>query len=72
MGALEGDEWLSSAWKVMVAGTLDARSLVFVDEMGTNTSLYPRRYAYYSPKGRRAYARRSRATVGRTPHCSLV
>jgi transposase len=25
----------------MVAGTLDARSLVFVDEMGTNTSLSP-------------------------------
>ena len=25
----------------MVAGTLDARSLVFVDEMGTNISLYP-------------------------------
>jgi transposase len=25
----------------MVAGTIDARRLVFVDEMGTNTSLYP-------------------------------
>jgi transposase len=37
--ALERDEWLRTAWKVMVAGTLDARSLVFVDEMGTNTSL---------------------------------
>jgi transposase len=31
---------------------------VFVDEMGTNTSLYPR-YAY-SPKGRRAYAQAPR------------
>lgn len=40
MGALERDEWLRTAWKVMVTGTLDARSLVFVDEMGTNTSLY--------------------------------
>ena len=37
-----------------VAGAVDPRRLVFVDEMGTNTSLYPR-YAY-SPKGRRAYA----------------
>jgi transposase InsO family protein len=40
---------------VTLAGTIDARKLVFVDEMGTNTSLFPR-YAY-SPKGRRAYAR---------------
>jgi DDE superfamily endonuclease len=38
----------------MVARVVDPRRLVFVDEMGTNTSLSPR-YAY-SPKGRRAYA----------------
>ena len=38
-----------------LAGTIDPRKLVFVDEMGANTSLFPR-YAY-SPKGRRAYAR---------------
>ena len=38
-----------------VAGTIHPRKLVFVDEMGTNTSLSPR-YAY-SPKGRRAYTR---------------
>jgi transposase len=37
----------------MVAQELDARRLVFVDEMGTNTSLSPI-YAY-SPKGQRAY-----------------
>ena len=37
-----------------VARVVDPRRLVFVDEMGTNTSLSPR-YAY-SPKGRRAYA----------------
>jgi transposase len=37
----------------MLARTIDPRELVFVDEMGTNTSLCPR-YAY-SPKGRRAY-----------------
>ena len=34
---------------------LDARRLVFVDEMGANTSLAPL-YAY-SPKGHRAYTR---------------
>jgi transposase len=39
----------------MVARVVDPRRLVFVDEMGTNTSLSPH-YASYSPKGRRAYA----------------
>jgi transposase len=39
---------------VTLAGKVDPRKLVFVDEMGANTSLSPR-YAY-SPKGRRAYA----------------
>ena len=38
----------------MVAQKVDPRRLVFVDEMGTNTSLSPL-YAY-SPKGTRAYA----------------
>jgi transposase len=54
MGATERDEWLRAAWRVTLAGAVDPRRLVFVDEMGTNTSLSPR-YAY-SPKGRRAYA----------------
>ena len=54
MGANERDEWLRAAWRTLVAGAIDARRLVFVDEMGTNTSLYPR-YAY-SPKGRRAHS----------------
>jgi hypothetical protein len=52
VGAAERDGWLRAAWKVMVAGTLDARSLVFVDEMGTNTSLSPL-YAW-APRGERA------------------
>jgi transposase len=39
---------------VMVAQKVDPRRLVFVDEMGTNTSLSPL-YAY-SLKGRRAFA----------------
>ena len=41
MGASERDEWLRAAWKAMIANKLDARRLVFVDEMGTNTSLAP-------------------------------
>jgi transposase len=53
VGALERDEWLRAAWKVMVAGTLDARSLVFVDEMGTNTSLSP--LYGWTEKSQRAY-----------------
>jgi transposase len=54
VGATERDEWLRATWRVTLAGAVDPRKLVFVDEMGTNTSLSPR-YAY-SPKGRRAYA----------------
>ena len=54
MGATERDEWLRAAWRVTVTEAVDPRKLVFVDEMGTNTSLSPR-YAY-APKGRRAYA----------------
>ena len=37
----------------MVTQTLDARSLVFVDEMGTNTSLSP--LYGWSKKGQRVY-----------------
>ena len=55
MGATERDEWLRAAWRVTLAAKIDPRKLVFVDEMGTNTSLSPR-YAY-SPKGRRAYGK---------------
>jgi transposase len=53
VGALERDEWRRAAWKVTVAGTLDTRSLVFVDEMGTNVSLSP--IYGWSRKGERAY-----------------
>jgi transposase len=50
---MERDEWQRAAWRVTVARTLDARSLVFVDEMGTNTSLSP---VYgWSKKGERAH-----------------
>jgi transposase len=53
VGALERDEWRRAAWKVRVSGALDARSLVFVDEMGTNTSLSP--IYGWSKRGQRAY-----------------
>src|ERR671933_3009607 len=53
VGATERDEWLRAAWRVMVSGTLDARSLVFVDEIGTNTSLSP--LYGWAKKGERAY-----------------
>jgi hypothetical protein len=38
---MERDEWQRAAWRVTVAQSLDARSVVFVDEMGTNVSLSP-------------------------------
>jgi transposase len=53
VGALERDEFLRAAWKVMVAEQVEAKRLVFVDEMGTNTSLSSI-YAW-APKGQRAY-----------------
>ena len=56
LGATERDEWLRAAWRVMVAGEagIDAERLVFVDEMGTNTSLFPL-YAWLR-RGERAFA----------------
>jgi transposase len=45
---------LRAAWRVMVGATARPERLVFVDEMGTNTSLTPR-YAW-APKGERAHA----------------
>jgi transposase len=50
---MEQDEWLRAAWRVTLAQQIDPRRLVFVDEMGTNTSLSPLRG--WSPKGQRAY-----------------
>ncbi len=51
----------------MVANELDARRLVFVDEMGTNTSLAPI-YAW-APKGQRAY---SKVPRNRGPNTTLL
>jgi transposase len=52
VGASERDEWLRAAWRLMVAAATRPERLVFVDEMGTNTSLAPL-YAW-SPRGERA------------------
>jgi hypothetical protein len=38
VGALERDEFLRAAWRVMVTEQIETERLVFVDEMGTNTS----------------------------------
>ena len=54
MGAAERDEWLRAAWRTMVAGQVDAGRLVFVDEMGSNTSLFP--LHAWARRGRRAFA----------------
>jgi transposase len=54
VGASERDEWLRAAWRALVARGLEAERLVFVDEMGTNTSLAPL-YAW-SRRGERALA----------------
>jgi transposase len=53
LGATERDEFLRAAWRVLVAGEIDARRLVFVDECGANISLSPL-YAW-SRRGERAF-----------------
>jgi len=58
LGASERDEFLRAAWRELVAGTLDARRFVFVDEMGANASLAPL-YAW-SRRGERAFGRAPR------------
>jgi transposase len=49
---MERDEWLRATWRVTVAREITPERLVFVDEMGTNTSLHLL-YAW-SPRGERA------------------
>ena len=50
---MERDEWLRAAWRVALASKIDPKRLVFVDEMGTNTSLWVLRA--WSRRGQRAY-----------------
>jgi len=52
VGASERDRWLRAAWRALIAGHIDAKRLVFVDEMGSNTSLFSL-YAW-APRGERA------------------
>jgi len=53
MGALERDEWLRAAWRVTLTHATDySKRLVFVEEMGANTSLSPLRA--WSRHGERA------------------
>jgi hypothetical protein len=60
VGASERDEWLRAAWRLMVASEagIDAGQLVFVDEMGTNTSLAP--LYGWSRRGERAHLKAPR------------
>jgi len=53
VGAVERDEWLRAAWRVTLAAKVDPKRLVFVDEMGTNTSLSVLRA--WSRRGQRAH-----------------
>jgi hypothetical protein len=55
VGAAERDEFLRAAWRALVGGEIDVQRLVFVDEMGSNTSLAPP-YAW-SRRGERALAK---------------
>jgi hypothetical protein len=66
LGAAERDEFLRAAWRVLVAGEIEAERLVFVDECGANTSLSPL-YAW-SRRGERAFGPR-RATGAATSRC---
>jgi hypothetical protein len=68
VGASERDEVLRAAWRALVGGSLDARRFVFVDEMGTNTSLC---ILYgWARRGHRAYFQVPR-NWGLTSPCSL-
>jgi len=67
VGAVERDEFLRAVWRVTVAGLPELQRLVFVDEMGTNTSLYPL-YAW-SQRGERA---RMKVPRNRGPNTTLL
>jgi transposase len=67
VGALERDEWLRAAWRATVARQIATERLVFVDEMGANTSLRPL-YAW-APRGERA---RCSVPRNRGPNTTLL
>jgi hypothetical protein len=55
VGTSERDEFLRAAWRVLVAARVEAGCLVFVDEIGANTSLSP--IYGWARTGQRAYFR---------------
>jgi transposase len=67
VGALERDEWLRAAWRATVTRQIATERLVFVDEMGANTSLHPL-YAW-APRGERA---RCSVPRNRGPNTTLL
>jgi transposase len=67
VGASERDRWLRAAWQALIAGQIDAERLVFVDEMGSNTSLFSL-YAW-APRGERA---RCEVPRNRGPNTTLL
>jgi transposase len=50
---MERDEWIRAAWRVLISEEVDSKRLVFVDEMGANTSLSSLRA--WSKRGERAH-----------------
>jgi transposase len=69
VGAAQRDEFLRAAWRVTLAQhRIDPEQLVFVDEMGTHTSLFPISMSIHR-RGRGRTAR-FRATEARTRRCS--
>jgi transposase len=50
---MERDEWLRAAWRVLISEEIYSKRLVFVDEMGANTSLSSLRA--WSKRGERAH-----------------
>jgi hypothetical protein len=67
MEAVERDEFLRTAWRVMVAGRLDPQRLVFVDEMRANIALCPP-YAW----SRRGELVRMKMSRNRGPNTTLL
>jgi transposase len=67
VGATERDEGLRAAWQVIVPEQIQARLLVFVDEMGANTSL-GNLYAW-ARRGKRA---RTKVPRNRGPNTTLL
>ena len=68
--ATERDEFERAAWRVMVAATVEAQRLIFVDECGTHTSLAP--IYGYAPRGHRLYLSAPRSRGKNTPLLSSM